>query len=197
MRIAVLALLGAGVLATGIALARPGDEDEADYTALLKELPKAKHTLAEGIREAATKAPAVAISAKFELGDDRKLSLSVYTAGKGLDGDAEDNTLQEVAGSPEGEKWTTETEVFKDVEHVARSSQQLTLMALAPSSLLDVIAKAEKDHPGTVLSVKPELEGRKARFEVVIASGGKAEEYEYDLMTGNAIPAEPSKGGKK
>ncbi len=195
MRTWVLALLGVGVLATGIALARPGEEEET--TALLKELPKAKHTLSDGIRQAAAKAPAVAISAKFELDDNKKLSLSVYTAGKGLGGDAEENVLQEVVGSPEVEKWTTETEVFKDVEHVARSAQQLTLMALAPSSLLDVIAKAEKDHPGTVFSVKPKLEGRKARFEVIVAAGGKAQEYEYDLLTGNAIPAEPAKGEKK
>ncbi len=196
MRTPILALLGVGVLATGIAMAGPGEEEE-DYTALLKELPKAKHTLADGIRQAATKAPAVAISAKFELDDNKKLSLSVYTAGKGLIDDAEENVLAEVAGSPEGEKWATETEVFKDVEHVARSSQQVTLMALAPSSLLDVIAKAEKDHPGTVISVKPELEGRKARFEVLVAAGGKAEEFEYDLLTGAAIPAEPAKGEKK
>jgi len=197
MRSWIMALLGVGVLATGIATARPGEEEEEDYAALLKALPGAKHSLADGIRQAAAKSPAVAISAKFEMDDNGKLSLSVYTAGKGLEGDAEENVLSEIAGGPGGEKWTPETEVFKDVPHVARSSQQLTLMALSTSSLLDVIAKAEKDHPGTVFSVKPELEGRKARFDVLIAAGGKAQEFEYDLMTGNAVPAEPAKGEKK
>src|SRR5580765_1458519 len=61
--------------------------------ALLKALPAAKHTLAEGIQKV-SKGSESAISAKFEV-EDGKLSLSVYTAGKGLGVPAEKNVLQE------------------------------------------------------------------------------------------------------
>src|SRR5882724_1038992 len=109
---------------------------------LLAALPKSKVTLVQGIEQAAAKE--AVISAKFEL-EGGKLSLSVYTVEKGLGADAEHNVLKELSGSPEGSKWSPETEVFKDVPHVSRASQQLTLMSLTKVSLLDVIKRAEKD----------------------------------------------------
>src|SRR5437016_12440975 len=53
-------------------------DDSKDTKALLEALGKTKHTLIDGVRQAA-KGSAAAISAKFEL-EDGKLSLSVYTA---------------------------------------------------------------------------------------------------------------------
>src|SRR5262245_43873678 len=103
-------------------------EDSKDVQALLEALGKSKHSLLDGLRQAES-ANGVPISAKFEM-EDGKLSLSVYTAGKGLNVPAEQNVLQELSGSPETEQWTPNVEVFKDVPHVARSSEQLTLMAL-------------------------------------------------------------------
>src|SRR5262245_14947374 len=96
------------VAATGLLVfaAAQGGQDEA----LLKALPNSKHTLLEGIQQVC-KAPAKPISAKFEL-EDGKLSLSVYTAGLGLDVDAEHNALREHAGSPEGAAWDPQVEVF-------------------------------------------------------------------------------------
>jgi hypothetical protein len=176
-----LALLVLGAAAAAVAFAG----DDADSAALVKALPSAKQSLADGIR-AAAKDPAVAISAKFEMDDHGKLSLSVYTAGKGLGVDSEDNVLAELAGSPETDKWTPETEVFKDVAHVARSSQQLTLMALSPLSLADVVAKASGK--GTVVSVTPRLRDRKAVFVVETAADGKLSEWLLDAKTGEAIP---------
>src|SRR5437762_13118998 len=113
-----------------------GAEDSKDTQALLEALGKSKLTVLDGVRQAA-KGGAVPISAKFEL-EDGKLSLSVYTAEKGLSVPADHNVLQELSGSPEEEKWAPKTEVFKDVAHVARSSEQLTLMALSKSSLATV-----------------------------------------------------------
>src|SRR5260370_30356767 len=69
-----------------------GDVQGEDYTALLKVLSNSKRSLAEGIRQAA-KSTEVPISAKFELDDNGKLSLSVYTAENGLTTDAEHNVL--------------------------------------------------------------------------------------------------------
>src|SRR5262245_5240224 len=122
---------------------------EADYSKLLPVLSQSKHTLAEGIQQAAARPPEVAISAKFEL-HNGELALSVYTAEKGLKADAEHNVLKELIGSPASAKWNPEVEVFKDVPHVSRSAQQLSLMAISRFSLLDIIKKAEKDQTGMV-----------------------------------------------
>src|SRR5262249_18418649 len=122
--LAALPLAAAAALLATHALA---GEDEGD-AATLKSLSTTKHTLAEGIALAA-KAPGVAISAKFE-DEGKGLSLSVYVAAKGLGAAADENVLQELSGSPAAAEWKPETEVFKDVEHVARSAEQLTLMRL-------------------------------------------------------------------
>src|SRR5258705_12226752 len=133
-----------GVLAIALAGFRTasGEEDPK----LLAALAKSKLTLAQGIERAAAKE--AVLSAKFEL-EEGKLSLSVYTVEKGLGTDAEHNVLKELAGSPESDQWHPETEVFKDIPHVSRASQQLAIVAMSPLTLLDIIKKAGKDHPGT------------------------------------------------
>ena len=146
-------------------------EDSKDTRALLEALGKSKLSLMDGVRQSA-KGSAVPISAKFEL-EDGKLSLSVYTAEKGLSVGPEKNVLQELSGSPEEEKWAPKVEVFKDVPHVARSSEQLTLMALGRTSLADAIAKVEKTQPGTVFSVTPIIRNHRAVAEVLVADKGK------------------------
>ncbi len=164
-----------------------GAEADDDTAKLLKALPKSKLSLAKGIQQATRKSPEAAISAKFEL-DGGKLSLSVYTVEQGLGADAEHNALKELSGSPEGDKWSPEVEVFKDVPHVARASQQLTLISLTKLSLLDIIKKAEKDHPGTVFSIAPVLHDHKGAFVVLVTADGKVAEFHYDLMTGEPLP---------
>src|SRR5262245_46961102 len=116
--LAVVSFL-AGLGSLGLALAaRGGVRTEED--ALLKALPKSKHSLADGVQQV-SKSPETAISAKFELeeeeGEDKEkeknekeeeggeLSLSVYTAEKGLGVDAEHNVLKEYAGGPEAALW--------------------------------------------------------------------------------------------
>lgn len=153
-----------------------------DNDALLKALPKAKFTLTQGIQQSA-KAPGVPISAKFEMDHSGQLALSVYLADKGLAQDAEHNVLKELIGSPESAAWTSETEVFKDVAHVARSAEQLTLIRLSSKSLLDIVKAAEKagGAGGTVFSIKPQVENRKGSFEVLVSKDGKVVELGYDL----------------
>lgn len=141
---------------------------------LLESLPRSKHSLADGISQAA----------------------------KGLKVDAEHNVLQELSGSPEGAVWKPETEVFKDVEHVSRASQQLTLMALSPFSLKEILAKAQNDHPGIPFSITPRLAGdRNPSFELQMTWGTDGDYLlRYDLLTGKEIPQAnkqlPSKGRK-
>src|SRR5438132_978910 len=160
------------LLSGAIAVLPAARADESkDTQALLEALGKSKHTLSDGVRQAA-KGSAVPISAKFEL-EDGKLSLSVYTAGKGLSVAPEKNVLQELSGSPEEEKWMPKVEVFKDVPHVARSAEQLTLMALGRKSLVDTIAQVEKTQSGTVFSVTPIIRNHKPVVEVLVADNGK------------------------
>jgi hypothetical protein len=145
--------------------------ESKELQAVAQALSKSKHTLAEGIKQAA-QGGAVAISAKFEL-EDGKLSLSVYTAGKGLAVPPEENVLQELSGSPEQEKWAPQTEVFKDVPHVARSAEQLALMSLGRKSLAAIIAEVQKTHAGTIFSIEPAIRNHKPVAVVLIAQKGK------------------------
>jgi hypothetical protein len=165
-----------------------GAESQSDE-ALLKALSGSKHTLAAGIQQAQAKAPEAALSGKFEMDDKGELSLSVYTVQKGLAADAEHNVLKELSGSPAGAAWSPGVEIFADVPHVARSAEQLAIMALSPMSLLDVIGKAQKDQPGTVYSVIPVFRDRKPLFAVKVSSGGKTVPLWYDALTGAAVKA--------
>jgi hypothetical protein len=161
------------VLLSGAIAALPSAkaDESKDTQALLEALGKSKLTLLDGVRQAA-KGSGTPISAKFEL-EDGKLSLSVYTAGKGLSVEPEKNVLQELSGSPEADKWAPNVEVFKDVPHVARSSEQLTLMALGKASLADIIARVQEKQSGTVFSVTPIIRNHKSVAEVLVADQGK------------------------
>ena len=160
--------------------------DAAEQAALLEALPKSKLSLADGLKQS-TKATDIPISAKFELDDSKQLSLSVYTAEKGLAIDSEHNVWKELAGSPEKTPWAPGVEVFKDLPHVARASEHLTLTALAKHSLYDVVAQAQKDHSGTVLSITPAVQNKRPVFIVLVANKGKVAEYAYDAMTAKPL----------
>ena len=157
-----------------------------DQAALVKALAGSKHTLLDGLRQA-TKAPEVPISAKFEFDDAGKLSLSVYTAGKGLAVDAEHNVLKELSGSPEQAKWAPKVEVFKDIPHVARSSEQLALVSLSSSTLADIVARAQKEHRGTVFSITPAVRNHKPVFIVLEADKGKVTQFVYGVIDGKPV----------
>jgi len=168
-----------------LALAADAGKDQA---ALVKALPQSKITLLDGLRQA-TKAPEVPISAKFEFDDAGKLSLSIYTAEKGLAVDAEHNVLKELSGSPEQVKWAPKVEVFKDIPHVARSSEQFALVSLSSSTLADVVSRAQKDQPGNVFSITPVVRDHKPVFVVLQADRGKVSEHVYGVMDGKPVQA--------
>jgi hypothetical protein len=159
---------------------------DEETTALLEVLDHSKLSLADGVRQV-SKGGEAAISAKFELDDNNKLSLSVYTAEKGLGPDPEHNVLKEFSGSPEQAAWSPDAEVFKDIPHVSRASEQLTLMALAKLALADFIATAQKQHEGKVFSAIPEVQNQRPVLLVLVAERGKVQEYSYDLVTGQEL----------
>ena len=86
------------VIASNFSLAKSYNDEET--TGFLQILNNSKVSMAEGVQQL-TKGGEAAISAKYELDDNKKLSLSVYTAEKGLGADPEHNVLKEFSGSPE------------------------------------------------------------------------------------------------
>jgi len=180
-------------VATGVvspAVAGGGHEGDA---AVVRALSGAKHSLLDGVR-AAAKAPAVAISAKFE-DEGKGLSLSVYTAGRGLDVDAESNVLQEFAGDPTGSEWKPSSETFEDATHVARASEQLTLMRTTKLTLADAIAMANAQlrpfQDPKVFSIAPAVREGKGVFLVTAAVAHEAHHFTLDLQTGAAVGTWP------
>lgn len=161
----------AAIFALAGALTQSAYAKEGENEALVQELGKTKISLLDGIRQA-TAGSAAAISAKFEL-EDGKLSLSVYTAEKGLGVPAEQNVLKELSGSPEGAKWEPKVEVFQDVPHVSRSAEQLTVMSVGHRSLAELVTSVQKSQGGTVFSVTPVLKNHKPMAEVLVANKGK------------------------
>jgi hypothetical protein len=185
IRLQAMALAAAALalVATPSLAKQYADEETA---ALLRVLGDSKLSLADGIRQVA-KGDEAAISAKLELDDNNKLSLSVYTAEKGLGEDAEDNILKELSGSPAQTPWSPEVEVFKDIPHVSRASEQLALMALAKQPLAAMVVTAQKEHKGTVFSATPEVHNHRPVLLVLVADQGKVNEYRYDLVSGQAM----------
>lgn len=91
-----------------------------------------------------------AIEAKFELGDDGKLSLSIYPVGKGISTDAERNTFFEASGDPTAAPFAPTNVEFKapDEEHLTRSARDLTIVQTASLSLREAVAIGESRIPG-------------------------------------------------
>jgi hypothetical protein len=188
-----LQLLAAALVSAVLSIAVPLSSLAKSYvdeetTALLQVLNNSKVIMAEGVQQL-TKGSEAAISAKYEFDDNKKLSLSVYTAEKGLGEDPEHNVLKEFSGSPEKAPWTPEAEVFKDIAHASRASGQLTLMALAKHSLADFITMAQKQNKGMVFSANPEIQNHRPVLVVLIADKGKVSEIRYDLETGHVMAA--------
>jgi hypothetical protein len=159
--------------------------DAKEDLTICQEMTKAKASLAEGVRQSAQSE--VPISAKFELDQHGKLSLSVYTAAKGVAVPAESNVLKEWAGPPEVGRWSPTAETFTDAEHIARASEQLTLLALTSKTLLEILAKAEQEPLGSVYAITPVVRNKRAMFVVLLLQKGKVTELRYDLLTGNKL----------
>ena len=184
-RFAVLALLTFPIVAS-VPAATAKVYDDQETAALVQALPGSKISLLEGLRQVG-KGDEAAISAKFEFDDNHKLSLSVYTAEKGMAVDAEHNVLKEFSGSPEQPAWSPQAEVFKDIPHVARASEHLTLMSVAHFTLADIVAMTQKRHKGTVFSVTPAVLGKHPVAVVLIADKGKVVELDIDMVTGQRV----------
>lgn len=189
----VIAVLGTFI--TQLSRAADASKGEASEK-LLKALPNSKLSLADGIQHAA-KTDGAPISAKFEFDDHGKLSLSVYTAEKGLTVAPEKNVLKELSGSPEQASWAPEVEVFKDAEHVTRASEHLKLMSGSAYSLLDIVNKAQTRAPGTAFSITPGIFKGIPVAMVELAVKGAVVELLYNLKNGDLAGGTPPYGSRE
>ena len=155
-------------------------------TKLIAALDTCKLTLETGIRQAASKSPEAAISAKFELEEKGDLSLSVYTAEKGLAVDAEHNVLKELSGGrnpisgPRNRRRSKTSSTSRDPPSSSRSwPSQDVAHGRDP--------EGTKNQAGTVYSVTPRVRDRKAVFVVMVADKRKPVELVYDATTGAQV----------
>jgi hypothetical protein len=133
----------------------------------VSRLGQSKHTLVEGIRQAA-KTQGAPVSAKFEF-EDGKFWLSVYTAKAGIGADAEHNTLLELKGEPNAATWNPNIEVFEDKKHLTRSAMQLTLLQQSKLDLAALVEKAASTDKGIPYSAIPAVKNAKAVLVVKLA----------------------------
>lgn len=138
----------------------------------LSRLGQSKHTLVEGIRQAAMTQGAP-ISAKFEF-EDGKFWLSVYTAKAGFGTDAEHNTLLELKGEANAATWNPNIEVFEDRKHLTRSAMQLTLLQQSKLDLVALVEKAAVNEKGIPYSAIPTVKNGNAVLVVRFAAADGA-----------------------
>jgi hypothetical protein len=128
----------------------------------------------------AEKANGPVIEAKYELGDDGKLSLSIYPIDKGVDTLAEKQTLGELSGDPTAASWAPGFAAFAvpDEEHLTRSARDLTLIQASAMSLRDAIAAAQAKYPGSIVYwAIPTRRGTTAGYGIYVLDGANASHY--------------------
>jgi hypothetical protein len=122
------------------------------------------------------------IEAKYELGDDGKLSLSIYTTSHGKDVDAEHQDFFELAGDPTQATYAPDAARFDvpDEEHVTRSARDLTLVQTQTMSLLDAVTKAEGlIAGGVVFGAIPTIRGTRSGYGVYILAPDNSVHYYF------------------
>jgi hypothetical protein len=155
--VSLLALVVAGTLAAPAARA----EEAKDQAALAKALAGAKVSLEKGLVAGAREGKP--ISAKFEIGDDGKLQLSVYTA-KG------DKFAEVIVDHTTGK--VEKAEPITSGEDLEAAKAQSEAMAKAKLALDEAVFKAAYAHRGyRAVSVYPSLKGGHPVAEVILHKG--------------------------
>lgn len=155
--------------------------------ATLAHLGEAKISLIDGVNQS-ERAFGFVTQAKFEMGDDGKLSLSVYNCPKGRDVDAEHNVLTETSGDPTASPWAPGNEVFTDAKHLTRSAMNLTVMQTTKLSLVDLIKKAVYLRAGTPWYAIPQIYKGHQVVDIKIADGkGGSETLHLDARNGSQV----------
>jgi hypothetical protein len=161
------AAIAAGLVAftTSFALADSDYEYGKQMPALIKEMPKAKVPLADGIKDA--EKGGKAISAQYEV-DDGTYQLSVFVA-KGSDASSVSEVIVDYATGA-----IKTSDKLSDPDDIKDAKKQLAAMAKAKTSLSDAVAAAVKANPGfEAIRVVPKLSGGEASAQITLLQGGK------------------------
>ena len=119
------------------------------------------------------------VEAKFELGDDGKLSLSLYPV-KDFKLDAERNELGELAGDPTAATFAPEYAKFDvpDEEHVTIAARDLTLVQAAGMNLRSAVERAANNFPGgMVYWAIPTRQGTRAGYGIYVLDSQNRSHY--------------------
>jgi hypothetical protein len=119
------------------------------------------------------------VEAKFELGDDGNLSLSLYPA-KDYHLDAERNELGELSGDPTAATFAPSYEKFDvpDEEHVTKAARDLTLVQAAGMNLRSAVAKVQARFPGGfVYWAIPTRQGTRAGYGIYVLDRNNHSHY--------------------
>jgi hypothetical protein len=120
------------------------------------------------------------VEAKYEIGDDGKLSLSIYTTQKGNAVDAKNNTFFELAGDPTGTTYTPDEQKFDvpDEEHITKASRDLTILQASRLTVADAIVAAEsKISHGIVFWAIPTIRGTRGGIGVYVLAPDNTVHY--------------------
>lgn len=137
--------------------------------------------MSDAIQQLLGKYPA-AIEAKLEIGDDGKLSLSIYTTQQPVTLDAKRNTFFELAGNPTLDAFAPSEAKFDvpDEEHVTTAARDLTLIQTQHLSLLGAVQQAEWLIPdGIVYWCIPTIRDTRAGFGVYILAPDNTSHYYF------------------
>lgn len=118
--------------------------------------------------------------AKFEIGDDGNLALSIYPVKEALTVDAERQTFFELAGDPTKSPFvpTESTFAVPDEEHVTRSARDLTIVQTTRMSLLDAVMKAESKYSNAfVYWAIPTIRGTRSGYGVYVLDSNNKTHY--------------------
>ena len=157
-----------------------------DPKVIIPMLSASKLSLVQGI-ELAQQAHGPATSAKFEVNDEGKLVLSVYTIPEGFGVEPEKATLSEVLIDPTADQPRLKLEVFPDKEHIARAASHMTLFRLSKLSLVDVLERASRETKATPIDVRnPTVRDKRPVAEVVLFDANKQPlTVVVDLLSGS------------
>lgn len=169
--VAVVAATGFVALTATFALADSDYEYGKQMPKLVKAMPEAKVSLADGIKTAA--AGGKAISAQYEVDEDAGFQLSVFVS-KGTTGaDVHEVIVDYTTGKIKGDEKLTDPDDIKD------AGKQLAAVAKAKVTLDQAVAEAVKANPGYVaIRIVPKAGGE---AQVTLLKDGKTKKVSEKL----------------
>jgi hypothetical protein len=169
----VLGLMAIGLVAFTATAARADSDYEygKQMAKLVKAMPGAKVTLAQGIKDA--EKDGKAISAQYEVDEDAGFQLSVFVS-KGSD--IYETIVDYTTGS------IKKSEKLVDPDDIKDAAKQVTAMAKAKKSLADAVDAAVKANAGyTAIRVVPKLSGGAAVAAITLLKDGKTKKLTEKL----------------